>query len=241
MSSLKGQRALITGATRGIGAAVAERYAREGADLILIGRSIESLERIDDQLASYGVSVTLVPLDLRNSLAIEEMAHKIAARFGCLDILVGNAGVLGALMPLTHVPVPIWEEVWQVNCFANWHLLKAFEPLLLKAPAGGRALFVTSGVAQGEHPFWGPYSLSKKALEEMVRLYVSENPDKNLKVNLINPGAVRTAMQVQVSPGIDPENFCDPKEITQIFVDLAAENVKTTGQVFQAQKRNKSI
>ena len=235
MSDLKGRLALITGATRGIGAAIAQRYAQEGINLILVGRTIEDLEKIDDQLSCYDVSVTLVPLDLRQPLGIEEMAHSIASRFGHLDILVGNAGVLGKLMPLTHLPSSVWDEVWQVNFFANWHLLKAFEPLLKKSTAG-RAIFVTSGVAQGVRPFWGSYSLSKKALEDMVYLYAAENTyEDSIKINLVDPGCVRTPMRAQAMPGEDPLSVPHPSEITEIFIELASCHLKASGQRFEAQ------
>lgn len=231
MKQLAGRSALITGATRGIGAAIAKRYAQEGADLILVGRSHEDLEKMDDDLAIHGVSVTLVPLDLRKFAGIDEMADEISARFGKLDILVGNAAILGLLMPLTHIPHKVWHEVWETNLFANWHLLKAFEPLLKRSEAG-RALFVTTSVTQGIHPFWGAYTLSKKALEEMIRLYAAENTHPSLKVNLIDPGEVRTAMQAQAMPGVDPLTIPEACEIMDIFVQLASIDLKESGQTF---------
>ena len=235
MSDLKGRLALITGATRGIGRAIAKRYAQEGINLILIGRTVEALEKIDDELSGYDVNTTLVPLDLRQTSGIEEMAHSIASRFHHLDILVGNAGILGSLMPLTHLPSSVWDEVWQVNFFANWHLLKAFEPLLKKSIAG-RAVFVTSGVTQNSHPFWGAYSLSKKALEEMVYLYASENTHENsIKVNLVDPGRVRTAMRAQAMPGEDPLSVPQPSEIMKIFVKLASSQMQESGKRFRAE------
>ena len=241
MSNLTGKVALITGATRGIGMAVAQRYAQEGADLILVGRTIEDLEKVDDQLLCYDVSVTLVPLDLRQSAGIDEMAHAIASKFHRLDILVGNAGVLGALMPLTHLPPPVWEEVWQVNFSANWHLLKSFEPLLKRSSAG-RAIFVTSSVTQSPQPYWGAYALAKKALEEMVYLYAAENKQEaSVKVNLIDPGRVRTALRAQAMPGEDPQSVPHPSEITDLFVTLASHDMTASGQRFTAQPVDESL
>jgi NAD(P)-dependent dehydrogenase (short-subunit alcohol dehydrogenase family) len=231
MNSLSGRLALITGATRGIGEAVAKRYAQEGADLILVSRSLEALEALDNALSPYPSSVMLVPLDVRKFAAIEEMAMKISERFSKLDILVGNAAILGALTPLTHLPPPLWHEVWETNLFANWYLLRAFEPLLKRSEAG-RAIFVTTNVTQGTHPFWSAYSLSKKALEEMVLLYAAENKNSTFKVNLIDPGEVRTSMYSQAMPGVDPLTVRDPSEVTDLFVHLAIEQATSTGEKF---------
>lgn len=231
MRKLSGKLALITGATRGIGAAVAERYAQEGANLILVGRSCEDLEKIDDRLAVHNVSVTLVPLDLRQFVSIDEMAHKILNRFERLDILIGNAAILGLLTPIIHLPPEVWHEVWETNLFANWYLLKAFEPLLQRSEAG-RALFVTTSVTKGVHPFWSAYSLSKKALEEMIMLYATENASSSVKINLIDPGEARTDMHAQAMPGVDPLTLPAPSEITDLFVQLASNQLSESGKKF---------
>jgi NAD(P)-dependent dehydrogenase (short-subunit alcohol dehydrogenase family) len=233
MKKLSGKLALITGATRGIGAAVAERYAQEGADLILVGRSYEDLEKMDDRLAAYNVSVTLTPLDLRQFAGIDEMAHKILNRFGKLDVLVGNAAILGLLTPIVQLPADTWHEVWEINFFANWYLLKAFEPLLQRSEAG-RGVFVTTSVTKGVHPFWSAYSLSKKALEEMILLHVAENTSSSVKINLIDPGEARTDMHAQAMPGVDPLTLPTPSEITDLFVQLASDQLSESGRKFYA-------
>jgi NAD(P)-dependent dehydrogenase (short-subunit alcohol dehydrogenase family) len=192
MSTLNGKLALITGASRGIGQAVAKRFALEGADLILAARSIQNLEKVDDEIKALNLntSVTLVPIDLKHGLQIEEMIRSIASRFGKLDILIGNAGYLGTLTPLTHQNAEEWQEVLDINLTANWHLLRCADPLLKKS-MHGRALFVTSGVGKHPSPYWGAYSVSKAALNHMVKMYAFENISSSVKANLIDPGFIR--------------------------------------------------
>ena len=232
---LEGQLALITGATQGIGAAVAERFAQEGANLILIGRSVQRLEEVDDKVKAHGVESTLVPLDLKDYDKIDEIAAAVAHRFSTLDILVANAGVLGRLGPLNHLTPELWEEVIAVNLTANWHLIRAFDPLLSKAVAG-RAIFVTSGAAQKFTPYWAPYACSKIALETMVRTYAQEikNICPNYKVNLIDPGVVRTDMRAAAMPGEDPQSIPAPEDITDTFVELASAECTHHGEIIKA-------
>lgn len=230
------KRALITGAPRGLGKAVAQRFAEEGADLILLGRQTQDLEALDDLLKEKGenLSVTLVPLDVRKFGALEELARTLKARFGSLDILIGNAGVLGELGPLTHPSFDLWQEVMDVNLTANWQLLKSFEPLLQASPSG-RAFFVTSRLAKVDKAYWGPYAISKAALEKMVRVYAQETQKTTLKVNLIDPGPLRTSMLAKAFPGIDPQSVPHPKDVTDIFVDLASADDLPSGELFLAQ------
>lgn len=232
---LEGKLALITGASKGLGAAVAKKFASEGADLILVGRDVASLEEVDDAVQAYGGNSTLVPLDLKKFGAIEELVVQVAGRFQKLDILVGNAAVLGGLGPVADADSKNWQEVFDVNLNANWYLLKGFDPLLKKSPAG-RAIFVTSSVAQGIHPYWSAYAISKGSLEMMVKLYAREieATHKNLKVNLINPGAVRTSMRADAMPGEDPMTLPEPSQVAESFVQLAANDCDHHGQVIQA-------
>lgn len=233
---LEGKLALITGATRGIGAAVAESYAKAGCDLVLTGRNTSDLEAIDDIVKHYGVNSTLVPLDLKNFQSIDEMVFAIAQRFQKLDILVGNAGILGQLGPMTDPSPAAWQEVMDVNLMANWRLLKLCDPLLKKSPAG-RAIFVTSGLGHRVVPYWGAYSVSKAALEMMVKMYAKEveTTYPNLRVNLVNPGAVRTKMRAQAIPGEDPMTLPAPSQVTGVFVDLASNTCRHHGDVVNAQ------
>ena len=229
MGKLDGRIALITGASRGIGAAVAERFAAEGAHLILVARTVGGLEDVDDRVkAAGGQGATLVPLDLCDHDKIDEMAAAIGERFGRLDILVGNAGVLGGLGPVSHVEPARWNDILAVNLTANWRLIRAMEPLLHKSVAG-RAVFVTSGVTGGSFPYWGPYTVSKAALEALVTTWAAENEKTDICANLLDPGVVRTAMRAEAMPGEDPLSLPEPAAITGLFVDLASADCKRNG------------
>ena len=230
MGALEGRIALITGASRGIGAAVAERFAAEGARLILAARTAGALEEVDDLVAAGGrPGATLVPVDLSDHDRIDEMAEAIAERFGRLDILVGNAAVLGGLAPLAHAEPDRWAEALNVNLTANWRLIRAFEPLLRRSPAG-RAIFVTSGAARGAIPYWGPYASSKAALETLVRTWAAELERTAIRVNLLSPGVVRTRMRAEAMPGEDPMTLPPPDSIAGLFVELASADCRRHGE-----------
>src|SRR6266478_1176887 len=214
---LAGKIALITGASRGIGAAVAERFAREGAHLILAARTIGSLEEVDDAVRAAGGSATLVPVDLRDFIKIDELAAALFARWGRLDILVGNAAEFGTFSPLGHIDPAIWTEVVDLNLTANWRLIRAMDPLLRAAPAG-RAIFVTSGVARGAFPYWGPYAVSKAGLEMLVKIYAGENTKTRVRANLLDPGIVRTRLRARAFPGEDPARLPPPQSVTDPFL-----------------------
>src|SRR6201996_3617070 len=196
MTRLTGKIALITGASRGIGAAVAEAYAREGAHLVLAARTVGGLEEVDDKIRAKGGSATLVPLDLRDFIKIDELAARILDRWGRLDILVGSAAEFGTFSPLGHIPPETWAEVVDLNLTANWRLIRAMDPLLRTATAG-RAIFVTSAVARSAHPYWGPYAVSKAGLEMLVKIYAGEITKTRVRANLIDPGAVRTRLRAR--------------------------------------------
>ena len=166
---LAGKIALITGASRGLGAAVAERLAREGAHLVLTGRTVGGLEETDDRVRAAGGTATLVPFDLRDFTKIDDLAAALYERYGRLDILVANAGEFGAFSPLGHIDPRLWGEVLDVNLTANWRLIRVMDPLL-RAAEHGRAVFVTTGLAREALPYYGPYAVSKAGLEAMVRI-----------------------------------------------------------------------
>ena len=231
MDALGGRIALITGASRGIGAAVAERFAAEGARLVLAARTAGGLEEVDDRIAaaSEGAKATLIPVDLADHDRIDEMAGAIADRFGRLDILVGNAAVLGGLAPLAHVEPERWAEAVNVNLTANWRLIRAFEPLLRLSRAG-RAIFVTSGVTRGTFPYWGPYAASKAALEALIRTWAAELDKTDICVNILSPGVVRTRMRAEAMPGEDPTTLPPPESVAGLFVELASENCRRNGE-----------
>ena len=224
--------ALITGASRGIGAAVAKRYAEEGASIIAVGQTVGALEELDDDVRQIsGRSATLVPMDITDTSKIDQMGAIIRERFGHLDILVGNAGVLGMLSPLTHISPEVWERVLAVNLTANWYLLRAMDPLL-QASDAGRAIFVTSTVGVKARAYWGPYSVSKSALEMMTRIYAKEVSKTLVRANLINPGATRTRMRAQAMPGEDPNSLLSPQEKTDLFIKLALPSCNDNGELF---------
>lgn len=228
---LAGRVALITGASRGIGAAVAKRFAAEGAQVILTARTVGGLEEVDDQIRKAGRgNATLVPLDLAKGAEIDKLGPAILERFGKLDILVGNAGQLGVLSPLGHIDPPVWERVFAVNVAANWRLIRICEPLLKLSPAG-RAIFVTSTVAQGTHPYWGAYAASKAALESMVRTWAGEIGQTNIRANLLNPGRTRTRMRAEAFPGEDPLSVKPPEDVAAVMVPMASAEETRQGEV----------
>ncbi len=234
---LSGRIALITGASRGIGAAVARRFAAEGAQVILTARTVGGLEEVDDAIrqASGGeAEATLVPMDLTLAEEIDTLGPSIAQRFGRLDILVGNAGVLGTMTPAHQIRPEEWDQVMAVNLTANWRLIRTLDPLL-RASDAGRAMFVTSGVAGGR-AYWGGYAVSKTALEGLVVTWAQETAKTALRVNLINPGTVRTGMRAEAYPGEDPMTLPAPEEITETFVELALPTCTRHGEVVAAHR-----
>lgn len=231
---LDGRIALITGASRGIGAAVAKRFAAEGAHLILTARTVGGLEEVDDAVRAAGGSATLVPADLLQMDQIDQMGAAIHQRFGKLDILVGNAATLGILSPVSHIKPTVWEEAFALNVTVNFRLIRSFDPLLRLSDAG-RALFVSSGAARTAKPYWGPYSASKAALESLVRTYAGEIATTSVCANIISPGAVRTAMRAQAFPGEDPNTLALPDAITDAFVELASAECLRNGERVNAQ------
>jgi NAD(P)-dependent dehydrogenase (short-subunit alcohol dehydrogenase family) len=217
---LVGRVALITGASRGIGAAVAARFAAEGAHVILVARTVGGLEETDDRVRAAGGAATLVPLDLADGAGIDRLRASLHERWGRLDVLVGNAGLLGGLRPLPHVEPGRWERVLAINLTANFRLIRALDPLL-RASDAGRAIFVTSGAARGAFAYWGPYAASKAGLEAMVRSYAAETARTPLRVNMLDPGIVRTAMRAEAMPGEDPTTLPPPEALGDAFVALA--------------------
>jgi NAD(P)-dependent dehydrogenase (short-subunit alcohol dehydrogenase family) len=228
--SLAGKIALITGASRGIGAAVAERFASEGAHVVLVARTVGGLEEVDDAVRAAGSSATLVPLDLRDFIKIDELAVKLFDRWGRLDILVGNAAEFGVFSPLGYIDPATWNEVVDLNLTTNWRLIRAMDPLLRAAPAG-RAIFVTSGVARGVFAYWGPYAVSKAGLEMLVKIYAGEVAKTRVRANLIDPGIVRTRLRARAFPGEDPSRLTPPESVTGAFLALALPECTRNGEV----------
>ncbi len=229
---LKDRIALVTGASRGIGRAVAKRFAEEGAHLILTARTQGALEELDDEIRELGGAATLVPTDLTDFAAIDGMGAAVFERFKRLDILVGNAAILGTLSPLGHIDPKTWDQVMAINLTANWRLIRSFDPLL-KASSSGRAIFVTSGAAENT-AYWGGFAVSKAALETLVKVYAAELAKTPVRANLVDPGPVRTALRASAFPGEDPMTLKAPESVTGVFVDLAEAACARNGEVVRA-------
>lgn len=218
---LAGRIALVTGATRGIGNAIALGLAKAGAHVIALGRTQGALEALDDAIfAATGEHATLVPLDLREADGLDHLGAALHQRFGRLDILVGAAGVLGALTPVGHLDPKGWDMIMSTNLTANWRLIRAMDPLL-RASDAGRAIFLTSSVAKSHRAFWGAYAASKAGLEAIVDCYADEMENTKVRAFCIDPGAMRTKMRAGAFPGEDPETVQDPAEIAPFVIDLA--------------------
>jgi NAD(P)-dependent dehydrogenase (short-subunit alcohol dehydrogenase family) len=212
---------------------VALAFAREEAHVLLVARARKALEEVDDRVRAEGGKATLVPLDLADGKAIDALGPSLYERFGRLDVLVGNAAILGRLSPLTHVPAEHWERTFAVNVTANWRLIRTLDPLLRRSESG-RVIFVTSGVARSARAYWAPYSVSKAALEALARTYANETSDSAIKVNLIDPGATATRMRAEAYPGEDQATLRTPEEVAERFVALAMADWMETGQIVEA-------
>lgn len=230
---LSGKTALITGASRGIGAEVAKSYAKVGAHVILIARTVGGLEEVDDAIRGAGGQATLMPLDLLKLDELDKVGPTIAERFGGLDIFVGNAGMIGTLGPLPHSKPKEWQKVMDVNVNANYRLICTLDPLLRAANAG-RAIFVTSAIGHKVQPaYWGSYAVSKAALSAMAMTYAAETAKTNLRVNMVSPGPVDTAILNEAFPGKLPKGTKKPEEIMGAFMELAAPDCKEHGTVLE--------
>ncbi len=227
---LAGRIALVTGASRGIGAAVAERFAGEGAHVVLAARTVGGLEEVDDRVRAGGGSATLVPFDLCDFIKIDELAAALYQRYGRLDILVGNAAEFGIFSPLGHIDPKLWDEVLALNLTANWRLIRAMDPLLRAAPSG-RAIFVTSRLGRDALPYYGPYAVSKAGLETLVRIYAGEVARTAVRVNLIDPGIARTRLRARIFPGENPATLPPPESLTDAFLELALSECARNGEI----------
>lgn len=225
-----GSVALVTGASRGIGSALAIELARLGAHLVITGRTVGGLEETDDAIRAVGGEATILPLDLRDGDKIDAIGPTLFQRFGRLDVLVHNAGALGKLTPVAHIMPDDWNMVVGVNLSAAWRLIRTCDPLLRNAPAG-RAVFVTEGRAREPLAYWGALGATKAAMEHLVLTYAQEVAITNLKVNLFDPGAVATKRRRQAFPGEDQAGLPLPENVAPALAKLCLPDEKRNGQL----------
>jgi NAD(P)-dependent dehydrogenase (short-subunit alcohol dehydrogenase family) len=223
--------ALVTGASRGIGRAAALALAGAGAHVIAVARTVGGLEELDDAIRSAGGSATLTPLDMRDTAGLYRLAAALNERYGRLDVLVGNAAIAGVPSPLDHIEPKAWDDMMAVNVTANWHLIRAMDPLLKRSDAG-RAVFVTSGIATLAYAYWAPYSVSKAALDVLARTYAAETSSTRVRVNLFSPGPTRTRMRAMAMPGEDPMTLPTPEQVAEKILDLCLPSVSETGKIY---------
>ncbi len=228
--------ALITGASRGIGAALALQLAQAGAHVVAAARTVGGLEELDDKIKAAGGTATLVPLDMKDFDGIARLALSLNERYGRLDVMVGNAAILGVLSPLGHVEPKDWDNLIAVNVTANWHLIRTMDPLLKAAPAG-RAVFLTSGLSWLGRAYCGPYAASKAALNMLVQTYVAETASTNVRVNAFNPGPTRTRMYASGWPGVDPQTLPTPETVAEKIVPLCLPSCTETGKLYDFRAR----
>lgn len=221
MTDLTGKIVLVTGASRGIGYQAALEAGRRGAHVIAVARTVGGLEDLDDEIKAAGSETTLVPLDIRDGDGIDRLGQAIFDRWGKLDGLIGNAGVLGTITPVSHLDVKDFDQAFAVNVAANYRLIRSLDPLLRQADAG-RAVFVSSSSSHSARPFWGVYAASKAALEALVKSYAAELSTSPVKANVFWPGAVRTAMRAKAMPGENPDTLPHPREIVGKLVDMVS-------------------
>jgi NAD(P)-dependent dehydrogenase (short-subunit alcohol dehydrogenase family) len=227
----EGHIALVTGASRGLGYQAALGFARAGAHVIALARTVGGLEELDDEINALGGSTTLVPLDVTDFDAIDRLGASIHERWGKLDILLGNAGTLGVLTPLAQNKPSEFEEVFAINVTANYRLIRSLDPLL-QASDAGRAMFLTSGIVRAYKAFVGPYTASKAALEALVRAYARENRLSSVRTNLIDPGIMCTKMRKQFSPGENPETVTPPEALIPALLELASPDLNENGRIY---------
>ncbi len=223
--------ALVTGASRGIGHATAIALAKAGAHVVAIARTQGGLEEVDDAIKAAGGTATLVPLDLTDYDGIDRLGASLFERYGKLDVLVANAGILGSLSPMSHVEPKVFDNVMAINVTANYRLIRSLDPLLQKSDAG-RAVFLTSGAAWAPRAYWGPYSISKAAVELMARTYAEEVATTNLRVNIFNPGPIRTRMRASAMPGEDPMTLDTPEQCAEKLIDLCLPSYTQNGTLY---------
>ena len=231
MTALEGKIVLVTGASRGIGYQAALEAARRGAHVIALARTVGGLEDLDDDIKKLGGETTLVPLDIRDGDGIDRLGAAIFERWGHLDGLIGNAGALGIVSPVGHIDPKDFDKAFAINVTANYRLIRSMD-LLLRQSTAGRAVFVTSGAATANLPYWATYAASKAALDALVRTYAAEIETTKVRVNLFSPGALRTAMRAQGFPGEDPDTLTPPSAVAPAILDMLSPDYAENGALY---------
>jgi len=232
---LSGRVALVTGASRGIGYQLARQMAAAGAHVIAVARTVGGLEDLDDQIKADGGSATLVPLDLTDGPGVDRLGGSIHQRWGKLDIVVANAAMLGVIAPIGHVEAKVFDKVMALNVTGTWRLIRSVDPLLRLSDAG-RAIVLSSGAAHSARAFWAPYAASKAAVEALARSWADETKNMALRVNIVDPGATRTAMRAQAMPGENPDTLPVPADVAASIVRLASPSLTDTGRIWNVRK-----
>ena len=233
MPPLQDSVALVTGASRGIGAATAIALARLGAHVVITARTQGGLEDTDDAIRAIGGATTLLPLDLKDGAQVDAIGPSLYQRFGRLDVLVHCAGTLGRLTPAAHIMPNDWDDVVGVNLAAAWHLIRSCDPLLRAAPAG-RAVFVTDARARTPLAYWGAYGATKAGMEHLVLTWADELRQTRLRVNLFDPGVVRTRLRAFAFPGEDPSVLPRPEDVAPALAALCLPRETRHGEVICA-------
>ena len=228
---LENRIALITGASRGIGRATALAFAKEGAHVIALARTQGALEELDDAIRNVGGTATLVPADLKDMDSIDRLGPALLERWGKLDIFFGNGAILGPISPLGHIVAKEWDDVMLVNVTANFRLIRILDPLLQRSDSG-RVILMSSAAAWKRRPYWGPYSVSKAAVEALGHTYAQEVSSTPIKVMMVDPGPLRTDMRATAVPGEDPMSLREPAELVPHLIDMAAAAWNDTGRLF---------
>jgi NAD(P)-dependent dehydrogenase (short-subunit alcohol dehydrogenase family) len=231
--ALDGAVALVTGASRGIGAAAAIELARHGARVVLTARTQGALEETDDTIRAIGGEASLLPLDLKEDALIDAIGPTLFQRFGRLDILIHNAGALGRLTPVSHILPDDWATVVAVNLSASWRLIRTTEPLLRQAPAG-RAVFVTESRAREPRAYWGAMGATKAGMEHLVLTWAQELATTRVRVNLFDPGPVATRMRMQAFPGEDKSVLPAPEAVAPALAALCLPAEERNGALVAA-------
>jgi NAD(P)-dependent dehydrogenase (short-subunit alcohol dehydrogenase family) len=223
----EGKLALVTGASRGIGAATAEALAAAGAHVILTARGAPALEQVEERIHQAGGAATIAPMDLNDSENIQKLAQAVAERWGNLDILVLNAAMLGSLSPVEHLDPKELERVFKLNVLANQALIAAFDPLLRRAEKAD-VIGITSSVGEEPRAFWGGYGASKAALDTMLGAYADETAHAGrLRVQIVDPGATRTRMRQLAFPGEEPESVKHPEVVAAAILEMLEGDAET--------------